>query len=265
MDISDDPGLTTEDAAEAIADLNGVPPREEEAPPREPPRQYDRQAERIEELTNPHPQLDHEPALPPQPMPPAQRQAQIQQAEHVTAQQMLELEAREEALAQLHASTPWEQLRASDPDRWVAARQQFIEARDHLQKQRETIEGTAAQITHAAQTVAYEQHMAKERAAMLRVTPELKEEGERVRLAEFLHGKGFTLDEIAGAADHRLMALAYQAMRAEKGAARSQERRGIRVKKKTGPKLTPVQQQIKERNLNPHSQEAAAMKIAAIR
>ena len=147
----------------------------------------------------------------------------------------------------------WNELRQSDPSEWAALKTEYEQTRQALDaRKRNVAQGIQQyqQQMQAQQKQALDQHLAKEREALMTAWPEMAgEKGEAVRtaLVKDLKARGFSDAEIEGVSDHRVLLMARDAMRWRESASKTDaaKKKIVKIAKKTirpGAKQTKDEQ-----------------------
>ena len=148
----------------------------------------------------------------------------------------------------------WNELRQSDPSEWAALKTEYEQTRQALDaRKRNVAQGIQQyqQQMQAQQKQALDQHLAKEREALMTAWPEMAgEKGEAVRtaLVKDLKARGFSDAEIEGVSDHRVLLMARDAMRWRESASKTDaaKKKIVKIAKKTirpGAKQAKSEQQ----------------------
>lgn len=131
-------------------------------------------------------------------------------AETYARQAEAAIQVANQQLLQEFQSVDWNRLQTEEPARWAMLRQQYQERSANLQAayaQAQNQFQKARQETEQRRAAEYQELLQKEREALLRAIPELKDESaykaETRKLADYMKGLGFQEHEIAGLADHR--------------------------------------------------------------
>lgn len=109
----------------------------------------------------------------------------------------------------------WEQLRRADPAVFASEWAAWDRQQKQLASARAARDAAQAKV-QADQTEAYKRHLETERARLLDVVPQWKDQSvqdaEKAAMREFALGRGFTDAELAAVSDHRTMVLLRDAM-----------------------------------------------------
>lgn len=151
----------------------------------------------------------------------AQRREAAEANLHQTAKL---LERAESQLDQETRGIDWAALRKDDPDEYAAKKVEIGERRAELDKLKREAQETYRQEREQQETQLRErlqQRQAEEQKRLFEAVPEWNDaerfKADSQRLHEYLKGQGFADQEIATAADHRLIVMARKAMLYDQG------------------------------------------------
>lgn len=117
-----------------------------------------------------------------------------------------------------YESINWQALRENDPSEFAAKRQEMMEAQQRVVGVRQQVQAQIQEFQRefqAKQDSQKQELLAKERAALVAAVPEFADPergpAEMAELRKYLQSAGFKDNEIAEAADHRLIVMARKA------------------------------------------------------
>lgn len=143
-----------------------------------------------------------------------ERQSKIDEMGFLVSQMVDELTAADQG-------TNWEELRNDDPAEFAAKSEEHRRKRELLNKAYNEYQGLSQQREQAAQEQ-MQKRLESERERLLERLPEWQEpekaQSEQAAIRTYLMSEGFADDEIANAADHRLIVMARKAMLYDKQA-----------------------------------------------
>lgn len=150
-------------------------------------------------------------------------QAELETVRGARTQYETMLDSLGEALEQMKPAEPnWDELRVSDPAEYAAQRADF----DQYERDRNAIAVEKTRLAaekQAEAATAWASRLVQERALMNAAIPEWKDEkvatAERREIAAFAKAQGYTDEELASVADHRVMVLLRKAYLHDKAAA----------------------------------------------
>ena len=144
--------------------------------------------------------------------------SQRQQVEQSFAEAARLTEVAEKRLLADLEGIDWAQLRSDNPAEWAARQQEMQQRQAQIQEAKNELAANWQKHAETQQAEAAEEltkHLQREQEALFEAIPDWrntdKYESERKALAEYLSGQGFTDEEIANAADHRLIVMARKA------------------------------------------------------
>ncbi len=157
------------------------------------------------------------------------------------------IEGAEALIDQDVKAIDWNKLREDDPAEYAAKKQEVADRREAVNKLKQEAGSSwqqSAETTSAERQEQMRQFVEAERAKLLDKRPEWRDESkakaEKAQLADYLLKEGFTQQDIANAADHRLILLGLKAMLYDQGQAKvsTAKKKVVKAPKtmKPGPK-----------------------------
>lgn len=184
----------------------------------------------------------------------AERQQAQQQMQHQIAEAAGLAEQMQAAMLAPFNDVDWATLKVEDPGGWAAKRQELQEASAKVQAMTAQVQQKIAQHQRELSVQQQEQMNAlllKEREALIAADPEYGNAEQAPvkmqRLRSYLQGQGFSEQEVANAADHRLILMAEKARLWDESqaAAAPLKKRVVKVAKagKPGARQSKAEQQ----------------------
>lgn len=144
--------------------------------------------------------------------------ARRQQAQQAMAEAAVLTEAAEKRLMSDLEGIDWAELRGSNPAEWAAKQQEVQQRQAQIQASKQELARNwqaQSETMRAEQAGQLQEHLGREREALLQAVPEWRDEGafdtERKSMREYLSVQGFADAEIDNATDHRLIVMARKA------------------------------------------------------
>lgn len=137
-----------------------------------------------------------------------EHKAHLERASQVVALAAQELQGE-------FAKVNWDQLRADDPQEWVAKRQEFADRENRIRAAWQGLEQEKGKLTEAQKAQAAEYLKAEQqrlRAAIPDWSDDTKFDAGKREIATYLKASGFTDEQVKGVSDHRAILMARKAM-----------------------------------------------------